>query len=311
MADESLWGRIKSFANSGWGKGILITAAAMIVAVALLGGWMGTEPGAFSVNNLPVTTFESGFSHGISRAFEFLIRPMGLAVMGIGGAVGAYIQHKKEHAVEPNGPSFIEKIRDNLGSHSAEKEQEKEVRKNTDKEVANDDQHTRDEMRELNQENKELARDLQNLKDEQKDKEAAARAIDKDNAESLEMLKKQVDENAKLKDAQQDTPAPVDQVVTVNNVQIDQHQHHEHNYDLKQLNTMVLEANDKSVKNNSLAVAVANKEAAQPKALEASAAPVIDKSIYVPDSATKEASFAAAELKRRSDKELAGSNKSI
>jgi hypothetical protein len=96
---KKLWQGTLRVAGSGFGKGVLLVAGAVLIGSALVFG-MGAMTGALTVGNALLgatsATFAEGAAIGLSQAGNLLLGSwLGPAIMGIGGAIGAVSDVRK------------------------------------------------------------------------------------------------------------------------------------------------------------------------------------------------------------------------
>ena len=101
----------KSFLKSGFIKGVVIAALALVVGFALVTGGHGAGASVlgplsqFQVDGSIITTFENGFGHGIGIALDFLIKsPIAWATMAVGGVMGIGYDYSVALSKEASAP---------------------------------------------------------------------------------------------------------------------------------------------------------------------------------------------------------------
>jgi len=139
-----LWRRVKDFSASGFGKGVIFTALAVIGSMALVAGGMGAGViGGLAVNGLQVSTFEAGVSAGITKALEFLASPLlGWTTMAVGGMLGSYIEARKNKNLIAKDDARIAKEREALRGRAPQQAVEKAPAMDRDAKTPNDAEHT-------------------------------------------------------------------------------------------------------------------------------------------------------------------------
>lgn len=85
---RKLWRGMLQVAASGFGKGLLVTAGAIIGITALIAGYGGFAE-QLTVNGVAIQTFQDGLVAGAKKAIEFLVSGFGLTSLAIGGTLGA------------------------------------------------------------------------------------------------------------------------------------------------------------------------------------------------------------------------------
>ncbi len=91
---SKVWRGMLQVASSGFGKGLLLTAAIVLGVAALVTGSMAYA-GMIDIGNGVLATFDTGVKIGINNAIGFLKSGFGLATLGIGGALGAVADVRK------------------------------------------------------------------------------------------------------------------------------------------------------------------------------------------------------------------------
>jgi len=92
---------VKNFAASGFGKGVLYTAAAVLVSAAVIFGF-GASMGEITLGSASGLTTTATTGHGImigiGQGLRFLTEGPGLALMAVGGVVGNVVRKHRESA---------------------------------------------------------------------------------------------------------------------------------------------------------------------------------------------------------------------
>lgn len=91
------WSGVLQVAASGFGKGVLITAAAIAVAMAIGGGYVAIA-GDMPVAGTLMEAFSKGLAGGFGEGLKTLFTTGGIAFLGLGGAFGAISDARKHHA---------------------------------------------------------------------------------------------------------------------------------------------------------------------------------------------------------------------
>lgn len=126
---RGIWQRVRETGWSGFGKGVLLTAAIVIGVVALFSGFKGGNSD-MSINGSLITTFENGLGHGISLALDFLTSGLGMVTMAVGGTLGVasnIMQDQRKQAALESERLAIEyqRMREQGKQHECEKAPEK------------------------------------------------------------------------------------------------------------------------------------------------------------------------------------------
>jgi hypothetical protein len=87
-----IWRGMVKVAASGFGKGVLLTAAIAIGGAAVAWGYMA-EAGSLGAG----ATIDTGIMHGATKAIGFLLSGFGAATLAVGGALGAVADMWKHH----------------------------------------------------------------------------------------------------------------------------------------------------------------------------------------------------------------------
>jgi len=111
---KSLWNGMGKFFASGFGKGLLITAGVVLLGAAITFGFaasMGLVTGSWVAGNTVMAVFPAtvaqGIEFGLGQAMQFLLHPLGLMTLGLGGTVGAVAKVRREQEAR----SIAEKAR--------------------------------------------------------------------------------------------------------------------------------------------------------------------------------------------------------
>jgi hypothetical protein len=88
------WKSLQNISAGGFTKGLLITAALIVVVMGLVAGWMGAN-NALTVGK-ELVTLEGGLAAGITQGFKFLFSGAGLATLGVGAVTGAVLDARSK-----------------------------------------------------------------------------------------------------------------------------------------------------------------------------------------------------------------------
>lgn len=153
--NPTMWDRLKSFADSGFGRGLMITAAALVISMGLVAGAMGAGLiGTLTVNGLAVSTFEAGVSAGVLKAVEFMTASyLGLGTLLTGGLIGKLIKDRvpPPEIIHDEVPVAREREREQVRAVEPQKEVQKETAKETAKETQDDIKKSHELVQELQQ----------------------------------------------------------------------------------------------------------------------------------------------------------------
>lgn len=93
---KKLWRGTLAVMASGFGKGVLIAAAATTIVMGLAYGFMA-DSGPLEIAGRTLFTFGEGLAAGIGHAFHFLTHGVGLALLAVGGTLGAIADTRKSY----------------------------------------------------------------------------------------------------------------------------------------------------------------------------------------------------------------------